>query len=145
MGIFKQQFILELKVEKRTKQLNDEKQKVIKQKNVIEEKTKEIEVQNTNLSEYLEIISTFAHTIQEGDNEDDIVWAVAKNAIAQLGYEDCVIYLLEGDGKYMVQRATHGNKNPDKREILDPIKASLFEQNLHQQRKLISRLSNYEN
>ena len=30
-------------------------------------------------------------------------------------------------------------------EMLDPIKASLFEQNQHQQRKLISRLSNYEN
>ena len=30
-------------------------------------------------------------------------------------------------------------------EMLDPIKASLFEQNQHQQRKLISHLSNYEN
>ena len=30
-------------------------------------------------------------------------------------------------------------------EMLDPIMANLFEQNQHQQRKLISRLSNYEN
>ena len=52
---------------------------------------------------------------------DDICWNIAKTAIGDLGFVDCVVYLISADGEQLIQRATHGNKNPLEREILDPI------------------------
>ncbi|HSP79380.1 MAG TPA: adenylate/guanylate cyclase domain-containing protein, partial [Myxococcaceae bacterium] len=39
-----------------------------------------------------------------------------------LGLEDCVIYLLDEQREYLVQRAAHGPKTPRAREILAPIR-----------------------
>ena len=52
---------------------------------------------------------------------DDICWNIAKTAIGDLGFVDCVVYLISADGEQLIQRATHGDKNPVEREILDPI------------------------
>ncbi len=70
---------------------------------------------------YLEVINQFATLLLNAKTTDDIVWTVAKNAIAQLGYEDCVIYLLDEKGTNLVQRAAHGPKNPIDLDILNPI------------------------
>lgn len=68
---------------------------------------------------YLEVVSTFAALLLEAKTESDIVWSVAKHAVAKLGYEDCVVYIRTGDTLY--QRAAHGPKNPIDLDILDPI------------------------
>ena len=72
-------------------------------------------------SHNLNVINNFSTVIQKGKDVDDVVWSVAKNAIAELNYEDCVIYLLDEEKQVLMQKAAHGNKNPDKREILGPI------------------------
>lgn len=60
-------------------------------------------------------------------NLDDICWNIAKTAIGDLGFEDCVVYLLNETGDTLIQRAAHGPKNPERREILDPIEIPVGE------------------
>lgn len=76
---------------------------------------------------YLEVINQFAITLLNAKSTEEIVWTVAKNAIAKLGYVDCVIYLLDENGEYMIQRAAHGAKNPIDLDILNPIKIKIGE------------------
>ncbi|MDH3689561.1 MAG: EAL domain-containing protein [Gammaproteobacteria bacterium] len=73
-------------------------------------------------AKYLQIINDLALGLLKQSSMDDILWMVAKSAIANLGFEDCVIYLLDDNGKDLIQRAAHGPKNPVGQEILDPIK-----------------------
>jgi serine phosphatase RsbU (regulator of sigma subunit) len=76
---------------------------------------------------YLEVINRFATLLIDTTTVDAIVWSVAKNAIAQLGYVDCVIYLLDDKGEFLIQRAAHGPKNPIALDILNPIKIRMGE------------------
>jgi len=75
--------------------------------------------------EYLEVINRFATVLLNAKTIDDIVWSVAKNAIAQLGYVDCVVYLLDEQNEYLIQRAAHGPKNPIDLDIRNPIKIKI--------------------
>lgn len=76
---------------------------------------------------YLEVINKFAIALLNAKTIQDIVWTVAKNAIAQLGYEDCVVYLIDDNHEYLIQRAAHGPKNPIDLDILNPIKIKIGE------------------
>jgi serine phosphatase RsbU (regulator of sigma subunit) len=76
---------------------------------------------------YLEVIYKFATALLEAQTIDEVVWTVAKNAIAQLGYVDCVIYLMDEDKKHLIQRAAHGPKNPIALDIMNPIKLKIGE------------------
>ena len=76
---------------------------------------------------YLEVINQFAITLLETKTVDDIVWTVAKNAIAQFGYIDCVIYLYDEENELLIQKAAHGPKNPINLDILNPITIKIGE------------------
>jgi serine phosphatase RsbU (regulator of sigma subunit) len=76
---------------------------------------------------YLEVINQFAITLLDAKSVDDILWTVAKNAIAQLGYIDCVIYLYDEKQEVLIQKAAHGPKNPIDLAILNPIAIKLGE------------------
>ena len=76
---------------------------------------------------YLEVINQFAITLLKAKTVDDILWSVAKNAIAKLGYTDCVIYLYDKNKKVLVQKAAHGKKNPRALDILNPITLKIGE------------------
>ena len=71
----------------------------------------------------LRVLQDFSSTLLEHRREiDDILWDVARLAVARLNLEDCVIYLLDPERGELVQRAAHGPKNPKDREILNPIR-----------------------
>ena len=70
---------------------------------------------------HLEVLHEFALSQRNLDSLDEILWNVAKTAIAKLGFVDCVIYLVSDDGSTLVQKAAHGPKNPRQEEILNPI------------------------
>lgn len=76
---------------------------------------------------YLQVINQFATSLLKTKTVDDIVWTVAKNAIAELGYEDCVVYLVDENQEYLIQKAAHGPKNPIDLDILNPIKIRIGE------------------
>ena len=70
---------------------------------------------------YLEVLHEFALSQVDLNSLDEILWNVAKTAIAELGFVDCVIYLVDDDGSKLIQKAAHGPKNPEHREIFNPI------------------------
>ena len=72
-------------------------------------------------SRYLEVLHEFALSQVNLNTLDEILWNVAKTAIAKLGFVDCVIYLLDDDGSTLIQRAAHGPKNPIAQDIFNPI------------------------
>ena len=70
---------------------------------------------------YLDVVNSFATDLLPINTVDEIVWAIAKNAIAKLGYVDCVIYLMDDNREFLIQRAAHGAKNPKSFDIYNPI------------------------
>ncbi len=76
--------------------------------------------QRTN-REYQKTIDYFANSGYEHSNTDDILWDITRNCISRMGFEDCVIYLVDEDRQILVQRAAYGAKSPKKFEILNPI------------------------
>lgn len=81
----------------------------------------EAQKESSSRDRNLEVLHRFALSQAPLKTLDDIVWNIAKTAIAELGFEDCVVYLLSEDGKSLLQIAAHGNKNPNSREIFNPI------------------------
>jgi len=85
--------------------------------------------QNENLAAQLRdlrVIHSFASTLLHfSDSIDDILWDLAQQAVAHIGLEDCVIYLLDEDRGDLVQKAAFGPKNPDEREIVNRIRLAV--------------------
>ncbi len=69
--------------------------------------------------EELQALNTFAISLLQQSTVDDFLWTAARSIGELLGFEDCVIYLLEGGN--LVQAATYGTKNPRGRDIKNPI------------------------
>jgi len=69
----------------------------------------------------LELLDEFANQLLLAETEKDVVWSIAKQAIAHLGFEDCVIYLHDIGKDVLYQAAAHGPKNPIALDILNPI------------------------
>jgi len=76
---------------------------------------------------HLSVIGNFASSLLYQNTVSDIVWSVAKNAVAKLGYVDCVVYLLNDAKTHLIQRAAHGPKNPLKLDIQNPIQILIGE------------------
>ena len=72
-------------------------------------------------SEQLAIIHDLALLLLQRSSLEDVLWLVARSTIARLGFEDCVIYLLDEGGQQLVQKAAFGPKNPYGEVILHPI------------------------
>ena len=70
-------------------------------------------------------IDYFANSGHEHGSTADILWDITRNCISRLGFEDCVIYMLDEDRRMLVQRAAYGAKSPRKFEILNPIEIPL--------------------
>lgn len=70
---------------------------------------------------YLEVLHEFTMRQASLRSVDDICWNIAKTAIGELGFVDCVVYLMGESRSHLIQRAAHGDKNPVELEILDPI------------------------
>ena len=62
-------------------------------------------------------INYFATNMYEAQSVETILWEVARSCIGRLGFEDCVIYLLDEQRQVLVQTAAHGPKSPDSHEI----------------------------
>ena len=81
---------------------------------------------NERTAHYLETINSLGSLLMRTDSVHEAAWIVAKHAVGELGYIDCIIYLINDD-KELVQIAAHGNKNPSSRHIVNPIKLKIGE------------------
>lgn len=76
---------------------------------------------------HLQVINDFATSLLVQNTVEEIVWDIAKNTIARLGYVDCVVYLIDEASEYLIQKAAHGPKNPVDLDIYNPIKIKIGE------------------
>lgn len=72
-------------------------------------------------SRHLEVVNEYALKLLRTTELNEVLWLVVKTAIANIGFKDCIICLLESDGETLSQRAAHGPKNPAELDILNPI------------------------
>lgn len=77
--------------------------------------------ESVKIKNYFEVQAAFAAALLEAETVEDVVWSIVKQAVARLGYEDCVVYLLGDDGETLEQKAAHGPKNPRETDVKDPI------------------------
>lgn len=77
------------------------------------------------VNQILHVINQLSVSVHEFHDRDDLLWFVAKEVVARLGFEDCVIYLLDPSEKILVQKAAIGKKNPRRREILSILRIPL--------------------
>jgi len=71
------------------------------------------------------VTSYFTSLISEKKTLEEILWDVAKNCIAKLGFEDCVIYLVDNEKKVLVQKAAWGPKTTEENRIINPMEIPL--------------------
>lgn len=77
--------------------------------------------EDLNSEDYLKLLSTFALDLLQKSSLDEIFWLIADRAIAGIGFDDCVIYLIDRVTGELVQTAAYGPKSPEGRVIVDPI------------------------
>ena len=78
-------------------------------------------------ADQLEVLHHFAMAQAQLHSLEEITWNIAKTAIAELGFEDCVVYLLDQESNRLIQAAAHGPKNPTASDILNPITIAVGE------------------
>ncbi|MDP2559663.1 EAL domain-containing protein [Psychrobium sp. 1_MG-2023] len=76
---------------------------------------------------YLSVVSELAVDLVSMNRVEQILWHVAKNVVAELGFDDVVIYLFDPQTQVLNQVAAYGNKNPHEDDILEPIEVPLGE------------------
>ncbi|WP_051554630.1 PAS domain S-box protein [Maribacter antarcticus] len=81
---------------------------------------------NERKAHFLETINAFGSILMRTSSTQESAWCVAKHAVGELGYIDCIIYLINDDGE-LYQCAAHGNKNPTAQDVLNPIKLKMGE------------------
>ncbi|MBP9104535.1 MAG: histidine kinase [Chitinophagaceae bacterium] len=67
------------------------------------------------------MISYFANSGYTHSSVDDILWDISRNCIARLGFENCVIYMLDEENKKLIQKATYESKNADPFKVSHPL------------------------
>ncbi len=71
--------------------------------------------------EQFRILNSFAVSLIQITNVEDLAWYVAKEVVGRLGFVDCVFYEYDAAHGVLVQRAAIGEKNPEGRTILNPL------------------------
>ncbi len=77
------------------------------------------------LENRLNIITYFSQSIFRRNTVDDVLWDIVSNCINRLGFEDCVIYLLDENRNVLIQKAAYGDKNIDDEAIKNPIEIEI--------------------
>ncbi|WP_243414805.1 histidine kinase [Flagellimonas aquimarina] len=72
-------------------------------------------------NQFEDILVYFSESLLGKENEEDILWDLAKNCISKLGFVDCVIYLIDHENKLLVQKAAYGPKNPKDKTLYNPV------------------------
>ena len=70
---------------------------------------------------FVTLLHQFALDLLKRSTLDEIFWLIADRVIAGIGFDDCVIYLLDHEKKILIQKAAYGPKNPEGRTIKDAI------------------------
>nr|WP_299386005.1 histidine kinase [Allomuricauda sp.] len=75
--------------------------------------------------QFEDILIYFSKSLLGKENEEEILWDLAKNCIAKLGFVDCVVYLVDNGQQALVQIAAYGPKNPKDHNLYKPVEIAL--------------------
>jgi diguanylate cyclase (GGDEF)-like protein len=89
----------------------------------MKDRLRELELENR----YLSIVSQFAVDILSINTIEQILWHLAQNVVAKLGFENVVIYMWDEQQQVLIQRAAYGQKSPCGKEIVSPLQIKLGE------------------
>lgn len=81
--------------------------------------------QTLNNEQFEDVLIYFSKSILGKENEEDLLWDLAKNCIAKLGFVDCVIYTINTLQNVLEQKAAYGPKNPKDKNVYKPVNISL--------------------
>jgi len=70
---------------------------------------------------FVRLLHQFALDLLQRSTLDEIFWLIADRVIAGIGFEDCVIYLLDPEKNILIQKAAYGPKNAEGHTIKDAI------------------------
>jgi len=70
-------------------------------------------------------ISDFALRLLAIPTERELVWYVAREVVGRMGFDDCVIYLVDAEKNLLRQVAAIGAKNPQAEEIVNALEIPL--------------------
>ena len=93
----------------------------ITERRQITEKLEEAVETLKNNEQYLQSINKFATHILKHNTVDAIAWELTHMVIKELGFVDCIIYLLDENKELLVQTAAYGPKQSPQNIIKDPI------------------------
>lgn len=68
------------------------------------------------------VLREFSKDLISKTSMEEILWSITENAIGRLGFEDCVVYLVDEDRKFLKQKAAYGPKSSGSREIASEIR-----------------------
>ncbi len=98
-----------------------------REKNIAEKEAQKTELQKLKADTYQyqleieQVVSYFASSINQKNSVEGLLWDVVRNCISKLGFEDCVIYLIDDERKVLVQKAAWGPKTIEENKIVNPI------------------------
>lgn len=72
-------------------------------------------------------MNDFASRLLLADSLDEALWTITDHAVSRLGYADCVVYLVDDAGEFLIQKAAYGPKNDGGHEVKDPISLRIGE------------------
>lgn len=81
-------------------------------------------LKNTNLQYQLEteqVINYFSRTMSDKNTVDETLWNIARECIAYLKWEECVIYQVDRERAMLVQKAAWGAKSTEDGQIVNPM------------------------
>ncbi|MGB0504643.1 MAG: ATP-binding protein [Pikeienuella sp.] len=68
------------------------------------------------------ILNKFAVDIMDIHSAGGLMWHVAREVVGNMGFNDCVIYLVDPTGRFLRQVAAIGAKNPEADDILNSLR-----------------------
>lgn len=75
--------------------------------------------------QHLTIVSEFAVSVLSMSSKHEVLWYLAKEVVAKMGFEDVVIYTLDPDRHVLCQVAAFGNKSSGDQQVTDPLEIPL--------------------
>ncbi|NCG36712.1 MAG: diguanylate cyclase, partial [Actinobacteria bacterium] len=76
---------------------------------------------------YARAVIEFTKAVIDTESVEEVLWLLTDDIVQDLGFEDCVVYLMDEVRSKLVQRAAYGNKKSGNAEVLNPIELDLGE------------------
>ena len=94
----------------------------MKRTTILEAKVAELEDQLGASQSLFRIINRFAVEIMDMHETGPLMWHLAREVVGNMGFNDCVVYLVDPLGRYLRQVAAIGAKNPEGDAILNSLR-----------------------